>query len=423
MALPRATAAPALKLVAEGFTTPLVLLTLPGAKGEYLVADQIGVIHRMKADGSRPETPWLDLRGKLTNLRSNFDERGLLGLALHPKFSASGKFYVYYSAPRRESAPKDWDHTSHLSEFKWKKGAATADAASERVLLEIDEPQFNHNGGRIAFGPDGFLYVAMGDGGGQRDSAENHGPIGNGQNKDVLLGKILRLDVDKKEGGREYAIPRDNPFASGGGRPEIYSYGHRNPWGISFDRGGAHELFEAEVGENMWEEVNIVQRGGNHGWRLREGPAAFDPANPLRPPDETPTRAPDGTPFVEPIITYRNVKGFKDATGIRGASITGGYVYRGKALPALQGKYIFADWSRGFGVPLGFLMVATRPTDGGKTWKLDTLAIEGSETGDVKAFIPALAEDDEGELYVCTSQRNMLSGTTGKIFKLVSAGK
>ncbi|MBI3879299.1 MAG: PQQ-dependent sugar dehydrogenase [Verrucomicrobia bacterium] len=421
LAEPHARAAVALQPLAEGFVSPLNFASLPGGSGDFLVGDQVGVIHVVTKAGERRAEPFLDLKARLTTLRSNFDERGLLGLALHPKFKANGKLYVYYSAPLCAGGPKDWDHTSHIAEYRVPPGARAADPASERVLLQIDEPQFNHNSGRLAFGPDGFLYISVGDGGGQRDSDPNHGPIGNGQNKDVLLGKILRLDVDRRHSGREYAIPKDNPFAHGGGRAEIFSYGHRNPWGLSFDRGGKHELIEAEVGENMWEEVNLVKRGGNHGWRLREGPVGFDPANPLRPPEVTPRHAPDGTPFVEPIITYMNAKGFPGVEGIKGTSITGGYIYRGKALPELKGRYVFADWSKSWGVPVGMMLVATRPKSGDGAWTLERLDVQGSQRGEVQGFIPAMGEDEHGELYVLTSGRNIVTGTTGKVWKLVPA--
>ncbi|HEY6166970.1 MAG TPA: PQQ-dependent sugar dehydrogenase [Verrucomicrobiae bacterium] len=418
-----ARAAIALKQVAEGFVSPLNLVSLPGSGGELLIGDQVGTIHVLNKQGRLEEKLFLDVRERTTKLRNNFDERGLLGLVLHPQFKKNRKFYVYYSAPLRPSAPKDWDHTGQLSEFTVKAGDPhQADASSERVVIQIDEPQFNHNGGRIAFGPDGFLYIAIGDGGGQRDSAENHGPTGNGQNKDVLLGKILRIDVDKKDAGREYGVPRDNPFAKGGGRPEIFSYGHRNPWGVSFDRGGRHELFEAEVGENMWEEINVIRRGGNYGWRLREGPAAFDPANPLKPPEETPRKAADGTLLVEPIAFYKNAKGHPGDPDLKGTSVTGGYVYRGKAIRELQGRYVFADWSRNWGVADGILLVATAPKSKQETsWKVEALEVAGREKGQLLGYVVALGEDGDGELYALTTMRNALSGNTGKVYKLVPA--
>jgi len=238
---------------------------------------------------SREGTPkvFFDIRAKLTKLKEGFDERGLLGLALHPKFKENGKFYAYYSAPARAGIPEKWDHTSHISEFRTLPNDRTqADPNYERLLLEIDKPQANHNSGRIAFGPDGFLYIGVGDGGNGSDVGVGHPPEGNGQTLTTHLGKVLRIDVDS---GNPYGIPKDNPFANHKtARPEIFAFGLRNPWGLSFDRGGQRQLFLADVGQNMFEEVNIIVNGGNYGWNLREGYSGFDPKNPLKTPDTKP---------------------------------------------------------------------------------------------------------------------------------------
>jgi glucose/arabinose dehydrogenase len=421
----------ALELVAEGFTSPSVLTALPGGGGDRVIADQIGTVHVLDKAGRLEEALFLDLRGRMTALRQNFDERGLLGLAFHPRFMENRKFYVYYGAPLREGAPAGWDHTSHVSEFKVKPGnPREADLATERVLLRIDEPQFNHNGGRLAFGPDGFLYIGIGDGGNKNDEGDGHSPQGNGQDLTTLLGKILRIDVDRRGGGREYGIPADNPFANGGGRPEIFAWGIRNPWGLTFDRAGKRELFAADVGQSMYEEVNIIVKGGNYGWRLREGFVAFDPATPLNPPERVPITAADGTPLRNPIIAYKNFKGHPGEDPLKGISVTGGYIYRGRALPELQGRYVFGDWSRNWGVPDGVLFAATRPAvpsanspsagpASAGEWKLETLNVGNLERGRLKGYIVAFGEDDEGELYVLTSQRNTLTGKTGKVYKLM----
>jgi glucose/arabinose dehydrogenase len=418
-----AAAAVALQPVTDGLVSPLHVLTRPNSGGELLVGDQVGIVYRLQKDGTRAATPFLDLREKLTELRTNkFEERGLLGLAFHPKHAANGKLYLYYSAPRRESAPKDWDHTSHVSEFKVKAGGAEVDLASERVLLQIDEPQFNHNGGRIAFGPDGLLYIGVGDGGNANDEGLGHVPEGNGQNKETLLGKILRIDVDRRGNGLEYGIPNDNPFAKGGGRAEIYAWGIRNPWGLSFDRGGKRQLFVSDVGQTRWEEINIIEKGGNYGWRIREGFHGFDPKNPIKTPEDAPTVAADGSPLRDPILNYMNLKGHPSETGLKGTSVTGGYVYRGKALPQLQGKYIFGDWSKNWGVPDGIIFVATAPKSGKGEWALEAMQTEGIKGGQVKGYVTAFGEDDDGELYVMTSQKNaLMNGTTGKVWKLAPA--
>jgi glucose/arabinose dehydrogenase len=215
-------AAPALKLYAEGFTAPTALVELPDGSGRMLLADQVGTIHVIEQGGRVRDDLFLDVRSKLIPLNQGFDERGLLGLALHPQFGDNGKFYVYLSVPKNDSTPADWDHRTRIAEFKADPRAAKADPASERVLLEYDQPFFNHNGGCLAFGPDVHLYIASGDGGRADDTQRRYKPeIGNGQNTETFLGKILRLDVDKPSGGRPYGIPSDNPFVDGGGLPEI----------------------------------------------------------------------------------------------------------------------------------------------------------------------------------------------------------
>ena len=400
-----------LKPVAEGFTSPTVATSLADGSGRLLIADQVGTIHVLNKDGKLSDQLFLDLRGKMAKLNQGFDERGILGVAFHPKFKENRKFYLYYSAPRRAETPPKWDHTSHLSEFKvMEKNPAQADLASERVLMQIDQPQFNHNCGRLLFGMDGFLYVGLGDGGQANDSGVGHNPeIGNGQDLMTLLGKILRIDVDK---GEPYGIPSDNPYASGeNARPEIFAYGFRNPWGISFDRGGSHELFASDVGQDAWEEVNIVTKGGNYGWRIREGLECFDPKNSLKPPADCPKVGADGKPLVEPILVYKNFKRFMKDPEAKGISVTGGYVYRGKTLPDLAGKYVFGDWSRAWATPDGVLFAASRGTD--KKWTMETLPTK------VPGYIIAFGEDDEGELYVLTNENNVLKGKTGKVFKLV----
>src|SRR4030095_6980518 len=227
-----------LKIITEGIGAPMALAAIPDGSGRLLLWEQSGVIHLLEQNGKRSEQLFLDLRTNMVAINRGMEERGLLGLALHPQFKSNRKFYVVYSAPRRTNAPPQWDHTERLSEFK-AVGAdfRSADLASERVILEIDEPDWNHNSGRIAFGPDGFLYMSVGDRGALHDVGDvargrGHPPEGNGQKLDTLLGKVLRLDVDR---GTPYGIPKDNPFADGKkGSPEGFAYGLRNPWGLSF---------------------------------------------------------------------------------------------------------------------------------------------------------------------------------------------
>ena len=413
---------PSLKLVAEGFVEPTAFV--PIDKGRALIADQLGRLFLLNKDGKLNDTPVLDLQSKLAHYNTNaFDERGLVGAAVHPRFAANRKIYLYYSTPLRESAPTNWDHTARLAEFTLNKDDT---AGSERVILEIDMPYFNHHSGRMAFGPDGFLYVAVGDGGNGNDidappgnNGQIHGkaPEGNGQSRNTLMGKVLRIDVDKKEAGKQYAVPTDNPFVKGGGRPEIFAYGVRNPWGLSFDRGGAHELFLADVGQDSWEEINIITKGGNYGWNIREGFGCFDPKKPRNPPDDCPKVGAHGEPLIDPILAYKNFRKFTKDPDAKGISVTGGYVYRGKTIPQLAGKYVFGDWSRNFVIPDGVLYVASKNA-GGK-WTMDALELAGRPGGALKLFIVALGEDADGELYVLTNSSNTLRGTNGKVWKLV----
>ena len=407
----------ALQLIATNLTAPAILTDFDGKRA--LVAEQIGPVHLMTPDGQLK--PFADFTSKLKINFGKFDERGVLGIALHPRFAANRKFYVCYSAEKRATAPAAWDHTMNVSEFTAK--GDTADLGTERIVLQIDQPYFNHNGGRIAFGPDGFLYLGVGDGGHKNDINKDEkdnarGSRGNGQDLNTLLGKIVRIDVDKPAAGKLYGIPQDNPFAKGGGLPEIYAWGIRNPWGMTFDRGGKRELFEVEVGQSRWEEVNIIVKGGNYGWNLREGAEWFNPKKELT-PLEKPYFDPGAAKFVDPILAYGNLAGFPNDG--KGRSVTGGYVYRGKALPQLTGKYVFADWSKNMGLPQGVLFTATKGGDG--KWTLDQLEPESHPGQGIGAYVWAFGEDKDGELYVLTNQTGALGSKSGKIWKLVKAGK
>ncbi|MBS3784506.1 MAG: PQQ-dependent sugar dehydrogenase, partial [Anaerolineae bacterium] len=266
-----------LELAAEGLTAPVDMGTAGDGSGRLFIVDQIGLIRVLTAEGELLDEPFLDIRDRMVRLNPGYDERGLLGLAFHPDYETNGLFYVYYSAPLRAGAPSGWNHSSHLSSFAVSgENENRADAASEQVLLQVDQPQGNHNGGEIAFGPEGYLYVALGDGGAANDVGTGHvedwyeaNQGGNGQDvEENLLGSILRIDVD---GAHPYAVPQENPFADNGGQGEIWAYGFRNPYRFSFDAEGDRELFVADVGQNLWEEVSIATEGGNYGWNVREG--------------------------------------------------------------------------------------------------------------------------------------------------------
>jgi glucose/arabinose dehydrogenase len=251
-----------------------------------------------------------------------------------------------------------------LAEYKVSGNTDEADPVSEYVLMEIKEPESNHNGGQLAFGPDGFLYIGLGDGGGAGDK---HGAIGNAQDLSTVLGKILRIDVDSK---RPFSIPPDNPFVNKkDARPEIWAYGLRNPWRFSFDR-KTGKLFCADVGQNKWEEVDIIEKGKNYGWRIMEGNHCYDPENNC-----------DSKPLTAPVVDYSRDKG---------VCVTGGYVYRGKKMQALLGKYVFGDWKG--------KMYYLEETPG--TWKMNDLKIEGKKDHDLGLNINSFGEDEDGELYI-----------------------
>jgi glucose/arabinose dehydrogenase len=418
-----------LREVADGFVSPVTAVSAGDRSGRLFVVDQVGVIRVLDADGTLRSEPFLDLRSRIVPLMPEFDERGLLGLAFHPGYAGNGRLFVYYSAPLRAGAPAGYDHTSRVSEFRVSATDPNrANPASERILLEIDEPQFNHNAGTLVFGPsDGYLYISVGDGGGADDVGLGHvedwyaaNAGGNGQDvQQNLLGDILRIDVDR---GSPYAIPAGNPFAGApgcaDGCDETWAYGFRNPYRMSFDMGGSHQLFVGDAGQELWEEVSIAVRGGNFGWNVKEGTHCFSTEN----PDESPAECPDrvggthpraGDPLIDPVIEYAN----HHQPGGLGAAVVGGHVYRGRALPQFAGRYIFGDWSREEEEPDGSLFVA-KPRKKG-LWHMQQLRIATSPSGRLDAFLLGFGQDPAGEMYVLTSERPGPSGMTGKVSKLV----
>jgi glucose/arabinose dehydrogenase len=285
-----------------------------------------------------------------------------------------------------------------------------ADLASLKTVLQIDQPQFNHDSGHIAFGPDGFLYIPIGDGGGANDTDMGHTPdLGNAQDTTEVHGSILRIDVNGEPGS--YTIPPDNPFAGQEGMAqEIYAYGFRNPYHLSFDRGGDHQLFVADAGQNLYEEVDIVTLGGNYGWNIKEGTHCFDPQNADVAPEECASTGANGEPLIDPVIEYSH-----DEVGI---VVVGGYVYRGSAMPDLEGYYLFGDYSTAFDVPDGTLLWA-EPSEQGAMWNWGELTVAGIEDGRLGAYVLGLGQDDNGELYVLTSHSVAPTGDTGQVWRLV----
>lgn len=301
---------------------PIIMTGAGDGSGRLFVASQTGEIYVFDQNDTDVEEPelFIDLSDRVS-YKDRENEEGFLGLAFHPRFSQTGKFYVYYTT-------SDKPHVSVLSEFQTADGSQNqiGDLSSERELMRIEQPFWNHNGGTVTFGPDGFLYVALGDGGKGND------PLKSGQDLSTLLGSILRIDVDRRGGDSPYAIPTDNPFAGRqGARPEIYAYGIRNIWRMSFDE-PTGRLWAADVGQNEWEEIDLIRKGGNYGWNLREASHSFTlDGN----PGSEPTAG-----LIEPLIEYPHLDDW-------GKSVTGGSVYRGKATPSLDGYYLYGDYVSG----------------------------------------------------------------------------
>src|ERR671914_1063361 len=411
-----------LELVAEGFTAPVRVVAAPDDSGRLFVVDQTGQIWVIARNGSLLQEPFLDIADRLVELRQTYDERGLLGLAFHPGYAQNGRFFVYYSAPLREGAPQDFDHTARISEFSVSsQNPDRADLDSERIILEVDQPQSNHNGGTLLFGPqDGFLYISLGDGGAANDTGLGHvtdwyefNEGGNGQDvTQNLLGSILRIDVDT---GDPYGIPQDNPFVGREGLDEIYAYGLRNPYRMSFDLAGEYGLLAVDAGQELWEEISIIVKGGNYGWDVKEGTHCFDAANPPEPPEQCPNTVgpnhPDkGAALIDPVVEFANSK---QPDGL-GVTVTDGFLYRGTALPDLQGHLVFSIWSRSQTEPQGRLFYAIPAAAG--LWQMGELT---SGAGTVGHFILGMGQDVAGELYIATSDERTPIGQTGRVYKLI----
>lgn len=413
-------------------TAPVGISHAGDGSNRLFITEQRGAI-RVFDNGSLLPDPLIDISSRLVPERPGFDERGLLGLAFHPNFGDAGamgsdKFYVYYSAPQPNGDPDDpanpVNHQSVVAEYAVNSlNSNVADLGSERILLTFDQPQFNHDGGDLAFGPDNMLYIMTGDGGGGGDNEPGHtgggandptGGIGNSQDRSNLLGNVLRIDPLGTNGpGGQYGIPGDNPFVGEAGvREEIYAYGLRNPWRASFDDGpgGTNRMFIADVGQGDVEEINLLEAGANYGWRVKEGTFDFDS-----------TVTPDaGGPLTDPIAQYAHPNSENGLPKI-GLSVTGGVVYRGDD-PTLNGKYLFGDWSTGFRDPAGTLLglEETKPGE----FELSVLDVVGGNPLD--EFILGFGLDENGEAYVATKSTLAPSDLgadglpTGAIYRIVS---
>jgi glucose/arabinose dehydrogenase len=345
----------ALRLISGALDRPVYVTSADDDSGRLFVVQKAGTIVLLRGGKIAPQ-PFLDITDRVGSQGS---EQGLLSVAFHPHFAQNGYLFVDYT-----------DLNGNTVVARYTASGDTADPASEKVLLHIDQPYPNHNGGLVLFGPDSYLYIGMGDGGSAGD------PHGNGQNLDALLGKLLRIDVDS---GDPYAIPPDNPAL--GGRREVWAYGLRNPWRFSFDR-KTRDLYIGDVGQDAVEEIDMQPAkshgGENYGWNVMEGDTCFrsSSCNPKQ--------------FVAPIATYRHDLG---------CSVIGGYVYRGAAIPALQAAYIFGDYCSG-------RIWTLRAGSGG--WQRSDLFNNGMP-------ITSFGEDQAGELYLTTLD--------GKLYQFVVGGR
>lgn len=348
------------------FERPIFLTYPPDGTNRIAVMSQYGKIFWF-ANDQQVEQPelLLDIVDRV-QYKDETNEEGLLGMAFHPKFKENGELFVYYTLKGKR--------LSIISRFRMSKdNPKVADPGSEEELLRIEQPFWNHNGGTIVFGPDGYLYVGMGDGGSGND------PHGNGQKMSTLLGKILRIDVDHQDDGKKYAVPKDNPFVDlPDARPEIWALGIRNVWRIAFDR-KTEKLWAGEVGQNTWEEVIIIERGGNYEWNQREG---FHKFTEFQKPKPGPAPAKLVGKMIPPIFEYHHEVG---------KSITGGNVYRGKDVPWLVGKYLFADYVSGKVYALTYDEASGKAT-----------AVQQIEPTQMPVF--SFGEDQNGETYFMTTQ-------------------
>lgn len=341
------------------FNRPVLLTHAGDGTDRVFVMSQLGKIFVFpNKQDVRQAKVFLDIEDQVV-YKDRENEEGLLGLAFHPNYRENGEFFVYYTTT---DAPR----TSVISRFRVSSDDPDrADKSSEEELMRIKQPFWNHNGGTIVFGPDGYLYIGLGDGGMAND------PMGNGQNLKTVLGSILRIDVDGRDNGKAYAIPEDNPFVNHAeAQPEIYAYGLRNVWRMSFDRETGH-FWAADVGQDLWEEINLIVPGGNYGWNLREASHKFGKNGSEARPD-----------LIDPIWEYHHDIG---------KSITGGHVYRGSRLPQLVGAYLYADYITG------------------RLWALrydheQQKVTHNHSIGGNMMPVMSFGEDEAGEVYFMTTQ-------------------
>lgn len=427
-----------LRFIAGGFTAPMTVSSPHDGTGRLFLADQTGVVKIFFMNGTVIDTPFLDIRDRMVTLNPAYDERGLLSIAFHPKYATNGRVFVYYSAPIRAGVNTSWSCTNRLSEFHVSAADPNRlDPSTEKILLEVDKPYQNHNGGTLLFGPaDGYLYLPLGDGGRADDTGMGHTPgIGNAQDMTTLLGKIIRIDVDHASPGKQYGIPADNPFVSTPGTPpEIFAYGFRNPAYATFDSAGSHRMFIAMAGQRIFESVLVIYRGGAYPWNIREGTHCFDPTNDFLPKSGScPTTSLSGQPLIGPVVELGHDVG---------DTIIGGVLYRGNAVPTLQGMYLHGTWSDDNRIAgNGTLLVSTPPfgidlarlpNDASALtpaqnamWTTRVMSIANNGNGRINAFIRGITENDDHEALVLINQNGGVGLTpqgSGEIWLMVPAG-
>lgn len=417
-----------LEPVASGFTAPNKGVAAPGDVDHMYVVDQPGLVWKVHLE-SGEKSVFLDVRSRLVALGifgpNTFDERGLLGLAFHPRFEGNGLLYTLTTepvagAPTFASTLPPGAVPNHQNVLAEWQVQADGSVGGRREVLRIDWPQFNHDGGDLVFGRDGKLLLATGDGGGADDQGTGHVPGGNAQNLAVPLGKVLRIDVDQRTSANgQYGIPRNNPFVRrAGALPEVFAYGFRNPFRMTIDTDRGH-LYVGDVGQNDIEEVDRVVAGGNYGWNFKEGSLFFDPKGPTEngAASRTPVAGrtlPHG--LIDPIAQYD--------THHEGHSVIVGFVYRGERLHRLRGRLLFGDFSRLFNFPsgphnYGRLLHVKADSSGGGLRNIREFQITPSNAPNLAVL--GFGQDANGEVYVLGNVSGVPFGTGGVIVRLAPA--
>ncbi|MBZ0285018.1 MAG: PQQ-dependent sugar dehydrogenase [Anaerolineae bacterium] len=380
-----------LREVARGFTAPIGLVSPDDETHRRFIVDQIGVIWILMPDDTLLETPFLDIQERLVELRTTRnDPRGLLSLVFHPGFVDNGRFFIFYTTPPHPDAPDGTQYTDVVAEMRIELADPNrADLASERIVIQFDHQTLEHSGGQLLFSPEGYLYIALGD---------DDRPAETAQNIESPFGGILRINVDEFSGDLAYSIPADNPFVDSDGLDELYAKGFRHPWRMSYD-----SEFGFLVSEPAWtfraSEINQIVSGGNYGWNIVPRTCyevEIVVADCLQ--------SAEGASLVPPVLEYDNDIG---------RIVIGGYVYRGSAIPELQGHYIFGEW--GVEVQKGARIFAAQPVAQGR-WQFTSL-IERPFRGGITLW--GFGQDAAGELYVMTMLGATLKGTSGIIYQLV----